>query len=86
MVYIKKILKKIWDILTWPYYRVKEEIAFRKRVKEMKKKDPFIYKQENIMITWGMVGNSHDASLAVFQTKVAGLTDQYKTKLLWASL
>jgi carbamoyltransferase len=38
------------------------------------------------MITWGMVGNSHDASLAVFQTKVAGLTDQYKTKLLWASL
>jgi carbamoyltransferase len=33
-----------------------------------------------------MVGNSHDASLAVFQTKVAGLTDQYKTKLLWASL
>jgi len=44
MVHIKKILKKIWNILTWPYYRVKEEIAFRKRVKEMKKKDPFIYK------------------------------------------
>lgn len=38
------------------------------------------------MITWGMVGNSHDASLAVFETKVAGLTDQYKTKLRWASL
>jgi hypothetical protein len=44
MVYIKKILKAIWNIFTWPYYRVKEEIAFRKRVKEMKKKDPFIYK------------------------------------------
>lgn len=28
------------------------------------------------MITWGMVGNSHDASLAVF----------YRKKLLWASL
>lgn len=38
------------------------------------------------MITWGMVGNSHDASLAVFETKVAGLTDHYRTKLLWASL
>lgn len=38
------------------------------------------------MITWGMVGNSHDASLAVFETKIAGLTDHYKTKLLWASL
>lgn len=38
------------------------------------------------MITWGMVGNSHDASLAIFQTKVAGLTDHYRTKLLWASV
>ena len=38
------------------------------------------------MITWGMVGNSHDASLAVFETKVAGLTSNKKTKLLWASL
>jgi len=38
------------------------------------------------MITWGMVGNSHDASLAVFETKIAGLTDKHKTKLLWASL
>ena len=38
------------------------------------------------MIFWGMVGNSHDASLAVFETKVAGLTDKYKTKLLPESL
>ena len=38
------------------------------------------------MITWGLVGNSHDASLAVFETKVAGLTDKIKTKLLWAVL
>ena len=38
------------------------------------------------MISWGMVGNSHDASLAVFETKIAGLTDHYRTKLLWASL
>ena len=37
-------------------------------------------------ITWGMVGNSHDASLAVVNTHVAGVTDHYKTDLLWASL
>jgi carbamoyltransferase len=38
------------------------------------------------MIIWGMVGNSHDASLAVFETKIKGLTDRTETKLLWASL
>ena len=38
------------------------------------------------MIIWGMVGNSHDASLAVFENKLAGLTDRYKTTLLSASL
>tara|TARA_Y100000389_G_scaffold197748_1_gene232934 strand:+ start:1940 stop:2971 length:1032 start_codon:yes stop_codon:yes gene_type:complete len=38
------------------------------------------------MITWGMVGNSHDASLAVFETKIAGISSNVKTKLLWASL
>ena len=41
---IKKILKKIWDIIAWPYRRVKEEIKFRKRMKELREKDPFIYK------------------------------------------
>lgn len=37
-------------------------------------------------ITWGIVGNSHDASLAVFNTRIAGLTDHYTTELLWAGL
>jgi hypothetical protein len=41
---IKKILKKIWDIIAWPYRKVKEEIKFRKRMKELRKRDPFIYK------------------------------------------
>ena len=44
MVRLKKVLKKIWDIVTWPYYKIKEEIAFRKRMKELRKRDPFIYK------------------------------------------
>ena len=38
------------------------------------------------MIKWGLVGNSHDASIAVFETKIAGLTDHYRTKLVWAAL
>ena len=37
-------LKKIWDIIIWPYTRIKEEIKYRKRIKELRKKDPFIYK------------------------------------------
>jgi hypothetical protein len=41
---IKKILKKIWDVISWPYRKVKEEIKFRKRMKELRKRDPFIYK------------------------------------------
>ena len=41
---IKKVFRKIWDTITWPYYKIKEEIKFRKRMKELRKKDPFIYK------------------------------------------
>ena len=38
------------------------------------------------MITWGLVGNSHDASIAVFETKRKGLGPSPTTKLLWAGL
>jgi hypothetical protein len=36
----------VWliNLLTWPYRRIREEIRFRKKLKEMRKKDPFIYK------------------------------------------
>ena len=44
MKHIKKFLKGTWNIITWPYRRIKEEIAFRKRLKELKERDPFIYK------------------------------------------
>jgi len=37
-------LKKIWEIICWPYTWVKDEIKFRKKLKELRKKDPFIYK------------------------------------------
>mgnify|MGYP000353449482 FL=1 len=41
---IKKVLKFVWSIITWPYRKIKEEIKFRKRMKELREKDPFIYK------------------------------------------
>jgi hypothetical protein len=37
-------LEKVWDLITWPYRKIREEIKFRKRMKELKEKDPFIYK------------------------------------------
>lgn len=44
MVHIKKFFKAVWNVIKWPYEKVKEEIEFRKRLKEIRKKDPFIYK------------------------------------------
>jgi len=41
---IKKVLTKIWDVVAWPYRKIKAEIKFRKRMKELREKDPFIYK------------------------------------------
>lgn len=38
------------------------------------------------MITWGLVGNSHDASVAVFETKRKGLGPNRTSNLLWAGL
>ncbi len=38
------IFRKIIEILVWPYRRIKEEIIFRKKLKELRKRDPFIYK------------------------------------------
>jgi hypothetical protein len=38
------MVRKIIDIILWPLRRVQEEIKFRKRLKELRKKDPFIYR------------------------------------------
>jgi len=37
-------MKKIFNVLSWPYMKIKEEIQYRKKIKELRKKDPFIYK------------------------------------------
>lgn len=38
------------------------------------------------MIVWGITGNNHDASLAVMEWKVQGLTDHYALRLKWAGM
>lgn len=43
MVWLKKIFSKIQYYITYPYFWIKEEIEFRKRLKELRKQDPFIY-------------------------------------------
>jgi hypothetical protein len=40
MVYIKLI----WNWILAPYRYIQQERKFRKRIKELKKEDPFIYK------------------------------------------
>ena len=37
-------MKKIWSLITWPYTWVRNKILFRRRIKELRRRDPFIYK------------------------------------------
>ena len=37
-------MKKLWEIITWPWRSIRDEYKFRKRLKELRKKDPFTYK------------------------------------------
>jgi hypothetical protein len=32
------------NFLTWPYRYIRDELDFRKKLKELRKRDPFIYK------------------------------------------
>ena len=41
---ITNFLRKILDLLKMPYIKRKRELAYRKRLKERKKRDPIIYK------------------------------------------
>jgi hypothetical protein len=40
---MKVMIKKIISIITWPYRKIRSELAYRKKIKELKKRDPFIY-------------------------------------------
>jgi len=37
-------LKALWNKISAPYLKWKENRRFKKRIKELQKKDPFIYK------------------------------------------
>jgi len=41
---LKKVLKKIWSIVTYPWAWYKHRKAVKIRLAELKKRDPFIYK------------------------------------------
>ena len=37
-------MKKLIDIITWPWRWYKERKAYKERINELRKRDPFIYK------------------------------------------
>lgn len=37
------MLARIIEIILWPYTYIKQELRYRKRKRELKKQDPFIY-------------------------------------------
>ena len=41
---IKAFIRKIADLLKTPYIKYKRKIEYKKRLAELKKRDPFIYK------------------------------------------
>ena len=40
---MKRKLKIVWMYIRWPYDWIKTEIQYRKKLKELRKKDPYIY-------------------------------------------
>lgn len=41
---MKNILIQIKNTILYPYSKIKEKYQLRKKIKELKKRDPFIYK------------------------------------------
>ncbi len=41
---VKSLPKKTWGIITYPWNSYKENRAIKKRLADLKKRDPFIYK------------------------------------------
>lgn len=40
----KKVVNKVWTWIKLPYIKYKEHKAFKARMEELRKRDPFIYK------------------------------------------
>ncbi|MDA9373812.1 hypothetical protein N9R43_00300 [bacterium] len=41
---MKKMLRKIWEFITWPVAEYKRRKELKARLAELRKRDPFIYK------------------------------------------
>jgi hypothetical protein len=41
---MKKVLKKVWNFVIYPYTWYKRKQEVKKRIAELRKRDPFIYK------------------------------------------
>lgn len=41
---VKEFFRKLLEIIKMPYVKIKRELEYRRRLKELKKRDPFIYK------------------------------------------
>lgn len=37
-------LRKIKDIIIWPYVAIRDHIRYKQKMKKLKEQDPFIYK------------------------------------------
>ena len=35
---------KIINFICWPYFKIRDHIRFKRRMAELRKRDPFIYK------------------------------------------
>ena len=44
MVWIKKIFRKIIDFFKYPYVKYQERKLIKKRLEEIQREDPYIYK------------------------------------------
>lgn len=40
---MKKYIKKIWECIKKPYNWIKLEIQYRRTIKKLREKDPYIY-------------------------------------------
>lgn len=41
---MRNIFLKIWELIIWPYAEYKRRKELKKRLEELRKRDPFIYK------------------------------------------
>jgi len=37
-------MKTLWEIITWPFVEYKRKKQLKKKMEELRKRDPFIYK------------------------------------------